>query len=381
MDKKDIIITISFMARWWEKHFYSKHQKPVVASDEEFERVHLQRLRFLFENFGEFGIGEEHPEKDGTYVNSIMKWCLDWIPFLLGVKLTCIEEGFWHPEPLTEDEIKELKPVDLADEPFGQWILARKETLEKRYGKAEFGQLIEGSINSAYRIRGEEIYTDLAVNKDMVKHLLEVITETVIMNYKFLAGEFDLEEVFLANCTNNHIGPELYEEMALQNDIRIAKETAPLFNKERFIYLHNCDYKADKFIDLYKNIPNLLRLDGSDTTDIERMKKAMPGVNFSTFLNPRLMKLPPAKLKQRFDSAVVRGSDEFLIANLDPSADIGTIRTLLKIIHESCNELDCNPVVSVVPFCEDEHEWAFPEYQGNEPYHCKDDWHRLVPKP
>ena len=372
--------TISFMARWWETYFYSKYEKPLFASDDEFERVYFQRKRFLFENFGDFDIGEEYPVKDGKYVNVIMKWCVDFIPFLLGVRLTCIEEGFWLPDPLSEDEIKRLKPVDIATQPFSRWILNRKKILEKRYGKAEMGQLVEGSVNAAYRIRGELFYYDLVMNKDLAKHLLEVITETVIMTYKFFAKEFDIQEIFLANCTNAHIGPELYEEMALQNDIRISTETKPLFNKDRFAYLHNCDSIADKFIDLYKKIPGLYKMDGAYNTDIPRMKAAMPDVRFAAFINPQLLvQLTADQLKERISKAMVNGADEFMIANIGPMSDLATIKTLLKGINEICRELDYHPVFEVVPFCEDEHEWAFPQYQGTESFYCKDDWHKLIP--
>ena len=370
------------MARWWDKYFYSKYEKPAFASDGEFERVYLQRKRFLFENFGEFGIGEEQPVKDGKFVNVIMKWCVDFIPYLLGVKLTCLEEGFWLADPLTEDEIKKLKPVDIAKQPFSEWILGRKNTLEKRYGKAEIGQLVEGSVNAAYRVRGELFYYDLIMNKSLAKHLLYVITETVIMTYKFFAREFDLQEIFLANCTNIHIGPELYEEMALQNDIRVTSETRALFKKDRFTYLHNCDSSADKFIDLYKKIPGVYKIDGADNTDIKRMKAAMPDVKFAAYLNPKLlMQLSASQFKERIYKDMTNGCDELMIANIDTLTDVNDVNTVFKSIVDSCKELDYNPVFSTVPFTEDEYEWAFPTYQGNGPYHCKDDWNRLIPKP
>ncbi|MBI4026441.1 MAG: hypothetical protein HY360_15760, partial [Verrucomicrobia bacterium] len=101
--------SITLLSKWWDQHFYSKYAKPAVASDEELERVYLQRKRFLFEHFGEFGIGEEHPARDGKFVNVIMKWCLDFIPYLLGVKLTCLDEGFWYAFTGTETSKKGRK--------------------------------------------------------------------------------------------------------------------------------------------------------------------------------------------------------------------------------------------------------------------------------
>jgi hypothetical protein len=202
------------------------------------------------------------------------------------------------------------------------------------------------------------------------------------MTYKFLGGEFDLPEVFLSNCTNVHIGPEIYEEMGLPNDIRVTTETSSLFNRDKFTYLHNCDSNADKFIDLYKRIPGVYKLDGADTTDIIRMKTIMPDVKFAAFLNPRLlMQLSPNQFKERIIKDLNDGSDELMISNIDTSTDTTNAKTIFKTIAEACEELNFNPVFSTMPFCEDEYEWAFPEYQGNRPFHCKDDWHKLIPAP
>lgn len=379
---RDININLTFMSRWWNKHFYSIFAKPLVASDDEFERVSLQRQRFLFERFGEFGIGEEHPVSDGKYVNVIMKWCVDFIPYLLGVKLKCLNEGFWSAEALSEEEIIKLKPVDISTHPFSEWILQRKETLVKRYGKAENGQLVEGSINAASRIRGDELYYDLIANKELATHLLDVITETLILTHKFFAGEFELQQILLANCTNTHIGPELYEEMALGIDIRVAEETRSLFEKEKFIYIHNCDSSADKFIHLYNQVPYLDKLDGADTTDIKRVKSMMKDVKFTAFINPVIIQQStPVQIHERITRDLLDGADEFLIANIDPITDISDVKELLRTITNCCAELKLNPRFSVTPFTEDEYEWSFPMYQGHGIYHCGDDWHSLIPKP
>ncbi|MBI4028387.1 MAG: hypothetical protein HY360_25605, partial [Verrucomicrobia bacterium] len=92
--------------------------------------------------------------------------------------------GFWNAEPLTVGEVKKLKPVDIASLPFSEWILQRMESLKKKYGKAEIGQLVEGSVNAASRIRGAEFFYDLAADKEMSRRLLEVITQTVILTYQ-----------------------------------------------------------------------------------------------------------------------------------------------------------------------------------------------------
>lgn len=371
---------VTFLYDWWDKNFYPGHKRPEAANDGEFERVYLERKRFLFEKFGEFGIGEEKPVSDGNYVNLIMRWCVDFIPYLLGVKLKSAEEGFWRPQTLTEEEILKLKPVDIASLPYGEWILKRKEALVKRYGRAEIGQGIEGSVNAAFRIRGEELYYDMLRNKELVRNLLNVITETVILTYTFFAREFNLNNVFLANCTVNHIGPDLYAELCLENDIRIAKETKKLFNKDTHVYLHHCDLPIDKFVSLYKKIPYLWQLDGAHTSDIKKVKSGIPQAEFNAFLNPAVIQHQgPEKLKETMIKVIEQGADNLAAANLSSTTDVEKLRNLFKSFTEIGRELSFEPVITLNPFAEEEYGWELPVYQGTRAYHCSDNLKVLIP--
>jgi uroporphyrinogen-III decarboxylase len=379
--RKDLHIALSFISGWWSEHFYRTHRRPVVPSDDELERVCLERRRFLFEQFGRFGIGEENPAQDGRFVNVVTKWCVDFIPYLLGVKLRCQDEGFWHAEPLEEEQIKKLGPVDLAHHPFAEWMLRRKDLLTRRYGRAEIGQTLEGSVNAACRIRGQEFYYDLASNRDLARRLLGVIAETVIKTYEFFAREFDLQSIFLANCSNVHIGPGLYEEMCLENDIRIVTATRPLFKKDRYAFLHHCDAPADKFMDLYGRIPSLSGTDAGYPTDIRRARAKLPGVNVCLFINPvAVQQLPLGVLNDRALEAIGDGADAFSVANIDPVTDPDKVRALLGTLVQCCEEAGRNPVCSAPPLAADEEEWAFPMYQGDRAYQGTDDRSVLIPR-
>lgn len=379
MDKK-IAVTLSMISKWWKKNYYQDHYKPAVPSDEELERVYLERKRFLFEHFGAFGIGEENPVRDGKFVSGIMKWCVDFIPYVLGVPMTCIEEGFWQSEPLAKEELKALKPVDIAGLPFAEWLVRRRDMLRRKYGQAEIAQLVEGSVNVACRMRGEEFYCDLILDKGFAKHLLHVITETVITTYRFFAREFDLKEVFLANCSNVHIGPETYSEMCLDNDIHVMNETAKLIDAERFGYLHHCDSCADRFIGLYSNIPHIKKLDGSYKTDIQAAKEQMADATFTAFFNPvTALYMPLPELKENIIKTCAAGADELLFANIDPATSVQRLQEILGCIAEAAAEAGVTPEITMLPFSEDEFEWAFPEYQGSRVNKNTDDWRLLIP--
>ena len=88
-------VTLTFINRWWDKHFYTKYDRPAEPSDDELLRVSVERQRFLSDMFGT-GALEEALVPGGSLVNTIMKWCVDFIPFLLGAPMKCIGAGFWQ---------------------------------------------------------------------------------------------------------------------------------------------------------------------------------------------------------------------------------------------------------------------------------------------
>jgi hypothetical protein len=376
----NIPIRLSFLPDWFDRHFFNRHRRPDEASDEEMGRLYLERKRFLHENFGDFGIGEANPALDGERINRIGKYCCDFIPYILGVKLECIDAGFYNPHPLTEEEIKKLKPVDLAELPLGEWIVRRKEKLNQLYGSAEMGLYLEGSMNGAFRIRGVDIYADLLLNPSFVRDLFQVINETVVMAYKFLAETVGVERVVLWNCTVNHIGPDIYEQLCLPNDLYVVRETRESI-PEHTLDIHHCDLPVEKFLDAYAKIPRLHALDGSHTSNIPRIKESLPGVDFLAMVNPMVVDRTPEEEFQRLITNLLEdGADAINLIQLDPNTGIERLRTLMKIVERCCEKRQLTAEFEMDPLCEEEIEWAFPRYQGRGLHHRDDDWRSLIPK-
>ena len=372
-------ITISLLSQWWDRHFYSVYEKPDRVSDDELERVYLQRMKFLYSHYAEFGLGEEDPKPDPAWLGIIMKWCVDFIPFLLGTPMYCIPTGYWQAMPQKKEEIKKLEPVDIRNTSMGEWVLRRKKTLENKYGSAQIAQLVEGSVNAAVRIQGEEFYCELIQDPPFVRNLLDVITETVIKTYEFFADHFDLQEVFLANCSNAHIGPSLYEEYGLDNDIRIAGAAKKLIPSERFVYFHHCDGISDAFIDLYAQVPHISKIDSSYKADLGRLRRAFPDSCLSIFFNPKWVMLTRDERRKTILDSILAGMDEMILANLDPTASPEALKVVFEDIRAACGEAGAVPEFSIVPFSEDEYDWSTPVYQGSGIFRITDPSCLLIP--
>ena len=369
--KKEKIKTMFYFTNeWWNQYFFSEHDPPNAKSADELDRIYLQRKRFLYESFGMFGQGEEHPLPDGKYVNMFVKWGMDVIPYILGCKLSAKEAGGYHVSPLSRDEISGLKPVDVAGTVFAEWLIKRKEFLERRYGSADIVLLLETSLNAASRMRGEEFYIDLGLDKPFAKHLLDVILQTTLMAYRFFTQVFPMPDVNLTNCTINHISAEMYEEMFLDNDIYLAENTRDLFpEKKNHVLLHNCDLPADRFLEYYARIPYVYQFQASYKTDMEKYMQYMQDIPFCALVNPvSMIQMRTEELKEMMGQKTNDGVREWVFWGIDPLCGIEKVQTLMQAAKDACEANGFEAELETIPFNFDELEWSFPGWQGKEIY-------------
>lgn len=359
-------VSVYFMWEWWEKHFHSKFPRPSEPGDEALDGIYLKRKRFLFEKFGRFGIGEERPHMDGRYVNIVTKYGMDLIPYLFGAELRCQETGGWMSRPFSRDKLKAMKPVDIAQHPFGEWVLREREKKTRRYGSVEQFLDYEGPTNIAVRMRGEEFYIDLVIDREFAEYQLELINETIFHLLRFVAQNFPVTSAFgLGNCNVTMISPSLYEEAIKPFDIEFSNRSALISGKTNDFTLHHCDVKVDGFVESYKTIPNLKALQASHQSDISKIILEKPEVNFLAMLNPiEMAHKQMDQLSEEIDRAIRLGAGELDMWNIDPNTGVDRVTAMFEAIEKSCGKYGKKCNFSVIPFCWDELEWAFPRYQN-----------------
>ena len=359
-----------FINEWWHENFFTGHAAPQSRGPEELDRIYLERKRFLFENFGEFGQGEEEPEMDGQYANLFVKWGMDIISYVLGGELFAHDAGGYCVVPQDKERLGRLKPVDIADTDFAEWIVRRKGYLEERYGSAGQMQILETSLNVATRLGGQEFYIALGTDKPFASHLLETIAETTALAYRFFCKEFVMPDVNLTNCAVNHISSDMYEEMCLKNDIYLAEDTRDLFpHTKRHVLLHSCDLPADRLVDSYAKVPRVYRFEASYRTDVKRFYEKMPDAYFAAFVNPvDLVQLPEEELARMLSDKTRDGVREWIFWGIDPYCSAGRLKKAMRFVQQACSANGFEAELEVTPFNFDELEWSFPKWQGDGVY-------------
>ena len=88
----------------------------------------------------------------------------------------------------------------------------------------------------------------------------------------------------------------------------------------------------------------------------------------------------PEELEATISDLLEDGADECCIVHVDPHTGIDKLNTLMGTVRRCCEVRGYEPAFTVAPLCEEELEWAFPQYQGRGLHHRDDDWRTLVPQ-
>jgi len=215
-------------------------------------------------------------------------------------------------DKMTDEEVKSLQVPDLNNNPFLQNVFKQIDEIYKETGSAEGYLNWQGNLNTAFRFRGDSIFTDVLMNNGISQQLFEVISETYIQAVKLLYDkqrEYGVDYKFatIANCTVNMVGPNVYADSLLKYDIKIAE-------KFETIGVHNCAWTVTPYLDHYKKIPRVGYTDMGIDSDLEKAKRDFPKARRNCLYTSVDLK---NKSKEE-----IRKDFEFIAENLAP-CDVG----------------------------------------------------------
>ena len=361
---KEVPISLYWTPEWWDCHYHAATPRPDAPLQAELEKIYLGRLRFLFEQFGSFGIGQENPALDGGQIATVIRYGNDLIPALLGAKLDFAMAWGFFPRFRRLDEVRGLRAVDIRNHPEGEWLICRKEEMIKRYGSASQCVDIASVVNHAFRILGQDIYADILDHPEEVRALFEVIIETMRSAYGLLDELFDdMDPVPIGNCNVTMMGPALYEQSVLEYDARQNRFAADRHDVPPRMALHHCDVPVDRFVESYARLPGVASLQASFESDIKAAKSRITGSKFSAMVSPRALAWNRELLQEKLRKTVADGADDLAIWNIDPSTDPACLRWVLATIDNACREYGHKAKFNSMPLCWEEMEWAHARYQ------------------
>ena len=165
---------VTFHPSWWNENLGIRFTEeffnnPVyrIASD-------MQMRRCLFEKFGEWGIGEEHPEPRPLLGSDLIASGYLYSS-LLGCDIRFSEEA--PPEvicaSLSEEESGAFKAPSLSDCPDWQIVEEQIAWLQREYGSVLSAINLQGILNLALDLRGDSIFIDMYQDEVKARNLFD----------------------------------------------------------------------------------------------------------------------------------------------------------------------------------------------------------------
>lgn len=171
---------------------------------------------------------------------------------------------------LTDDQMVAIKPPRLENNPFFRSLMDQVDHIATGEGKAYGFINWQGVLNNAQRIRGQQLFMDMFLAPDYVKHLLDCVCTTMIEAAHILQEKqrktgVNFSFFTVSNCLVNMLSPDLYREFLLPLDQRIAKSFG-------FIGIHNCAWNADPYLDDYAKVNGVKYLDMGMDSNLEKAR-------------------------------------------------------------------------------------------------------------
>ncbi len=336
---------VTFHPSWWNskigidfsRDFFFNPEKRIPADQE--MRRELHRL------FGAFGLGDENPQARPVWGTDLLA-----SGFLYSALLGCdIRYGADIPPEvispkLTADQMKDFKLPDLDAHPLWQEAMADVEYLKKKYGHVISAINLQGVLNLALDLRGEEVMMDFYMNPEdtsafigkltdfsldvgkRIKSFSDVMSGGVTAIVNFLPG---IKGVYVhSNCSVEMVSNDTYEEFLLDADNRLSDVFQPYG-------IHHCGASMEHVADGYAKVRNLSFAEIGAGSDIAAVRKALPGVHLNLRYSPvRLAKISTAELEKELKTmaeAAGEGPVSMSCVGIDTSVSDEQVSNYLEI--------------------------------------------------
>lgn len=280
---------MSFTTNWFSKRIgidFSEayHVDPVFR----FDSI-LKMKNYIKDTFPRIPYFREHDadgyEQECATISGVFGVCL--VAIVYGMEIVYSKNDWPSINPashLSIEEIKNLKPLDLENNPVVEQLFRQMDIINENWGKIDGYMNYQGVLNNAFKIRGTEILMDMVDDPGMCRHLFAHITDTMknlilMVQRRQRASGFFIDSMSTSNCVVNMISPESYNEFILPHDIELS-ETFKDFG------IHSCNWVIDPYIDLFNKVRNLSYIDFGFSSDLVKVKKIFGDATREVFYNP-----------------------------------------------------------------------------------------------
>lgn len=309
MAKTKIPVDFIFSPNWWYRNYGIRFTEDFYLDKQVRIENDVLMRRALFERFG-FCEPNAQPR---PILGSMQVAGGFVVPALLGlqIRFSPSEAPVAVTGNLDREQVMALRVPDIEQTWPMSDLLRQSNELRAEHGWVCGDFDVDGILNVALQIRGEELFIDLLEDPESAKHLFSVVARTIeavatcirsvtgtcsiATNRSILAVD---SRLFLhSNCSLQMISPALYREFLFPLERDLASRFRPYG-------IHHCGDNLHLFADLYAQLePEFV--DVGWGSDVGRCGALLP----TSFLN---LRLSPVRILQETEDTVRREVVELL---------------------------------------------------------------------
>ncbi len=287
-------VEIVFHPDWWHNEVGIVFDHGHYFDPERRVKEEMKMRRVLWERFGQFGYGEEHPEPEpvigpvhlaaGYIFSSLwgcpVKYPVDGSPQVIPLNMT--------PEELANKKI----PDPTENEDFKDFF-ALIDSLKEQFGYVRGDINWSGVQNLALDLMGQQVFLTYMDNPELMHGIYEKITHSFIEILGMIKTETETTSISVnrsielveptinlhSNCSVQMISNKTYEEFLLPYDIMLSEHLQPYG-------IHHCGDNMHNVAKGYSRVKEACFFDVGWGADIKHCRKLLPDAFFNVRLSP-----------------------------------------------------------------------------------------------
>lgn len=282
-DVPDLRVHAGFTPAWFRQHMDLDYGI-------EWHTDHLLRVRSFKEMgrvlnriFPELRLGGE-PDKMIGSISQVQTCCLMAAFFGQDIRYFPNNWPANHGATLDDNAADNLEPPDFRSHPIYADLMRQMALIEREWGRVEGEINYQGVLNTAFRLRGEQIFIDMLDAPARVHHILDVVCQTMKefaddVHARQSRPDASHDYFVTGNCVVNMISASQYREFVMPRDLELATHF-PVFG------VHNCAWNVDPYAPAYAELPRLAYLDFGMTSDFPLLRRLFPETTLAAMYSP-----------------------------------------------------------------------------------------------
>lgn len=337
-EESDFRVSLGFTPGWFRKRLgidFSKrwHKDPMYRYETMLQmKTYLHEMFPYLDNF-KLHFNEKGIETSCATISGVYGTCSISAIYGLPVRF---DQGGWPvtTEHYTKEQLMKLKPISVADTPFVQELMEQMDRIEELYGTIDGYLGYQGILNNAFRLMGQEIFVEMMDDEDFAEFLFQHIYETMLEFIKLVQARqnrsgFPVNFLSVSNCVINMISTDLYEEMLLPFDQKLAKEF-DVFG------VHTCNWDITRHISAFQKIGPLGYLDMGMMSDMKKVRESFPDTRLAVLYLPTLIAQKPLEeMRQDFEKICEEAAPvDIALVDIEADTPDERVQAVVKMAYE-----------------------------------------------